>query len=219
MTINLTEPRSVVLTTDGGTEMDDQRVIVHLALCPEIDLLGIVSNHAPNVTPPAATTLAAAVTEVLDTLKLDHHPLVVTGSDDPLRDSSTPNCNPSGDLILEQARGHCSDDRLIVLSIGAATDVASALLVEPDLAGLGRGCCLPSPGNDDHNDLSSSEVERRHVVQSRPDRESASRCALNHMDRGSSSSFLNATRSNGKERLCPFVRLLTPISELTLTTV
>jgi inosine-uridine nucleoside N-ribohydrolase len=38
------------------------------------------------------------------------------------------------DFLIEQARGHTKDDRLIVLVIGAATDVASALLTDPSLA-------------------------------------------------------------------------------------
>jgi purine nucleosidase len=134
MTDNAAGRRPVVLTTDCGTEMDDQWAIAHLALCPEIDLRGIVSNHAPNVAPPAATTIAAAVNEVLDTLNLDTRPPVITGSDGPLRDGKTPNRNAGVDFILEQADGRTPEDRLTVLSIGTATDIASALLIDPDLA-------------------------------------------------------------------------------------
>jgi len=126
--------RSVVLTTDCGTEMDDQWAIAHLALSSELDLRGIVSNHAPNVEPPASVTIAAAVNEVLDYLKLAQRPPVIVGSAEPLVDASTPNRNEGVNFILAQAADHSEDNRLIVLSIGAATDIASALLIDPSLS-------------------------------------------------------------------------------------
>jgi inosine-uridine nucleoside N-ribohydrolase len=42
--------------------------------------------------------------------------------------------NAGVQFLLDQARGHTPDDRLVVIMIGAATDVASALLTDPTLA-------------------------------------------------------------------------------------
>src|SRR5262245_31635008 len=61
-------PRAVRLTTDIGTEVDDQWVLAHLLLAADegaIDLLGVVTTHAPNLKPPAAETSAAAAREVI----------------------------------------------------------------------------------------------------------------------------------------------------------
>ncbi|MBX6314550.1 MAG: hypothetical protein IRY99_16805, partial [Isosphaeraceae bacterium] len=58
-----TEPaarRAVVVTTDCGASFDDQWALTHLALCPEFDLKGIVTTHAPNLPPPAAEASARA---------------------------------------------------------------------------------------------------------------------------------------------------------------
>jgi hypothetical protein len=54
----LAERRPVVLTTDIGTEVDDQWALAHLALSADLDLKGIVTTHAPNLAAPAAETSA-----------------------------------------------------------------------------------------------------------------------------------------------------------------
>jgi purine nucleosidase len=125
--------RAVVLTTDCGTEMDDQWAVAHLVLCAELDLRGIVTNHAPNLAAPAAETAARVVAEVLDQVSPAARPPVLAGSSGPLPDGQTPQRNQGVEFILDQARTRTADDRLVVLAIGAATDVASALLVEPSL--------------------------------------------------------------------------------------
>ncbi len=129
-----TKPRPVVLTTDCGTEMDDQWAIAHLATSPAIDLLGIVTTHAPNVAPPAAETAKKSVEEVLDLLNLEPRPPVFAGKNSPLPSGPQPMTNPGVEFIIEQSKSHSSDDRLVVLAIGAATDLASALLLDPSLA-------------------------------------------------------------------------------------
>jgi purine nucleosidase len=128
-----TTPRPVVLTTDCGTEMDDQWAIAHLATSPALDLLGIVTTHAPNVAPPAAETAKKSVEEVLDLLKLRQRPPVIAGKNSPLPSGPTPITNEGVEFITEQSKSHASDDRLAVLAIGAATDLASALLLDPTI--------------------------------------------------------------------------------------
>ncbi|MBX6314823.1 MAG: nucleoside hydrolase, partial [Isosphaeraceae bacterium] len=71
---------------------------------------------------------------VLDRLPLKARPRIEAGSSRPLESRSRPRPNPGVDLLIEQARGHAPDDRLVVLVLGAATDVASALLVDPTWA-------------------------------------------------------------------------------------
>ncbi|MEA2531482.1 MAG: hypothetical protein QOG89_3126 [Thermomicrobiales bacterium] len=126
--------RAVVLTTDCGTDMDDEWAVAHLSLSPEIDLRGIVTTHAPNLAAPAAETAARAVAQVLDRVSPPARPPVLCGGSEPLTDGKTPRPNPGVEFILDQARGRTADDRLVLLAIGAATDVASALLVDPSLA-------------------------------------------------------------------------------------
>lgn len=124
--------RPVVLTTDCGADMDDQWALVHLALCPGFRLEGVVTTHAPNLTPPAARTAARRASEVLDLLSLAGRPPVIEGAGEPLADRHSPP-TPGAAFILERASDRTVVDPLIVLVIGAATDVASALLMDESL--------------------------------------------------------------------------------------
>lgn len=125
--------RAVVLSTDCGGETDDQWAIAHLATSPAIELLGIVTTHAQKAAPPAETA-RRAVEEVLDHLALPVRPPIVAGASEPLPAGPAPRDNAGVRFILAQASGRSAADRLTVLAIGAATDVASALLLDPTLA-------------------------------------------------------------------------------------
>src|SRR3954453_12045107 len=103
--------------------MDDQWAIAHLVLIPEIELKGIVTNHAPNLSPPASVTAARFVNEVLDLLVLSARPPVIAGASGPLLDKGTPAKNAGVEFILETSKHYSSIDRLTVLVIGTATDV------------------------------------------------------------------------------------------------
>lgn len=126
--------RAVVLSTDIGASIDDQWALVHLVLSPQIDLQGVVTSHSPNLKPPAAETAANVAREVLAHVPLATKPPVFAGSSDPLLDRTHPRDNAGVEFLRDQARSHLPRERLVVLVIGPATDVASALLLEPALA-------------------------------------------------------------------------------------
>ncbi len=123
----------LVLTTDCGAEVDDQWALVHLALSPELELKGIVTTHAPNLAPPAAETSARAAVALLDLIGPKDRPRVIAGSSRPL-EGDKPRFNPGVEFLIDQARGRSADDRLVVVVLGAATDVASALWIDPTFA-------------------------------------------------------------------------------------
>jgi inosine-uridine nucleoside N-ribohydrolase len=124
----------VILSTDVGNEIDDQWAVAYLLVNPEFDALGIISAHAPTVSPPAArTTYMVLLDEVENRLKMDTHPPLFEGSSLPLENSNTPRPNAGVDFIIESSRRFSKDSRLNVLMIGAATDVASAILTDPSI--------------------------------------------------------------------------------------
>jgi len=127
--------RAVVLTTDVGAEMDDQWTLAHLLVAPELDLRGVVTTHAPGLDTPAAETTARVAREVLERIPHRGSTPVFAGSSVPLADERTPRTNPGVRFLIEESRHFDAGRRLAVLVTGAATDVASALLVDPSLAG------------------------------------------------------------------------------------
>src|SRR5205807_5297772 len=94
----------------------------------------VIGAHAPGMAAPAAETAAGHAREVLQELRFDPMPPVVAGASQPLVDASTPVEGDGTRLILREAHGFSPERRLAVLVIGPATDVASALLLDPTLA-------------------------------------------------------------------------------------
>jgi len=129
--------RTVVLVTDAGCEVDDQWALAHLLLLNEagrIDLAGVVTTHAPSLAPPAAQSSAAAAREIVDLVAPREPPPVIAGSSEPLSEPGKPRESRGADFIAALSRNFTSERRLTVLSIGAATEIASALLLDPSAA-------------------------------------------------------------------------------------
>jgi purine nucleosidase len=126
--------KPVVLTTDIGAEVDDQWTLAHIALSPELDLKGVVTTHAPNLAAPSAETSAGYARELVAKLPSKYRPIVLNGSNKALPDASKPLANAGVDFLIDQAKGRNNDTRLTVVVLGAATDVASALMTDPTWA-------------------------------------------------------------------------------------
>jgi inosine-uridine nucleoside N-ribohydrolase len=124
------KPRDIILTTDCGTEIDDQWAIVYLFLNPALHVKGIVSTHAPNI--PNSEFSADCVRDVLHRLQVASPPPVFAGSNVPLH-ARAPLRNAGVDFIVSTSRKYSEKDRLLILTIGATTDVGSAFLEDPTL--------------------------------------------------------------------------------------
>lgn len=125
---------AVILSTDVGNEIDDQWAIAYMLVNPAFDVLGIVSAHAPSLPAPSAhATYEVLKDEVERRLGMATHPPLFEGSSLPLADKKAPRPNAGVDFIVETSKKFSSDHRLVVLTIGAATDVASAILQDPGI--------------------------------------------------------------------------------------
>ena len=125
---------SVILSTDVGNEIDDQWAITYMLVNADFDVLAIVSAHAPSLPAPSAHATYEILKDVVEhRLGMSTHPPLFEGSSLPLQDRKTPRPNSGVDFILESSRRFSPNNRLVVLTIGAATDVASAILTDPSL--------------------------------------------------------------------------------------
>jgi hypothetical protein len=132
--------KDVVVLTDCAT-WDDQAALAYLALSPRWNLRGVVSTLSrPQAVEAEGNTDALApivlesdpVHACLQALPLKHQPQVVSGAAAKLEEMQD-ELSPAAELIIDLARSHPSRNRLMVLVLGAATDVALALSKYPGL--------------------------------------------------------------------------------------
>jgi purine nucleosidase len=125
----------VILSTDVGNEIDDQWAIAYLLTDPQdFEVLGIISAHAPSLPSPSAHyTYQVLVDEVENHLNMAVHPPLFEGSSLPLSSTKVPQPNAGVDFIVRSSKSFSAARPLTVLTIGAATDVASAILEDPSI--------------------------------------------------------------------------------------
>jgi purine nucleosidase len=124
----------VVLSTDVGNEIDDQWTITYLLLQRRFNVLGVMSAHAPTITAPAGHTSYRILVDVVEKrLGMSKHPPLIEGGSLPLENAKAPRSSPAVKFLIETSRRFSKDNRLTVLMIGAATDVASAILTDPTI--------------------------------------------------------------------------------------
>lgn len=132
----LTQPWRVVLDTDCDNEIDDPFAIAHALLSPErIQLEALTA--APFVNERSGSPAQGmeqsyrAIVQLLERMgRLGSVPLY-RGADRRMERQDDPVASEATEAILTAARR--SEVPLVVLSIGAATNVASALALAPDI--------------------------------------------------------------------------------------
>ena len=123
-------PLPVVLTTDCGADIDDQWALAYLLASPQIRLLGVVSTHAPGLT---SSQSAACARGILRLMRVKASLPVFPGANHALT-GDQPHMNAGVRFLIHAARGYSRQAPLTVLTIGATTDVGSALLEAPGIA-------------------------------------------------------------------------------------
>jgi inosine-uridine nucleoside N-ribohydrolase len=154
-------PVDVVLDTDTFNEIDDQFALAYLILHGEQLRLKAVTA-APfdneNSTGPG-DGMERSYLEILKILELmdrsELAPLVFRGSARWLPDEHTPVDSPAAREIVRLAQAYSSARPLYVIAIGAMTNVASALLLAPEIAERitvvwlgGHSLKWPMPGSE-----------------------------------------------------------------------
>lgn len=123
-------PHRLLISTDAKNEVDDQFAVVHALLSPGVlDVRGILPAHFGR---PGSMAASAAEVRTLQELAGTAAP-VAEGSPVALAHERTPAPSPASRLILDEAAA--GPGRLWVAVLGPLTDVASALLEDPSLAG------------------------------------------------------------------------------------
>ena len=132
-----TPGRRVVIDTDTANEIDDQFALVHALLSPELKLEAVYAAPFSNAhadTPESGMEQSFdEILNVYEQLELANLPPVYKGSRRYLTFYDKPEASAATEHLVETA--YASDEPLYVLALGAITNVANALLLEPDLVG------------------------------------------------------------------------------------
>lgn len=128
----------VIVHTDCKNEADDQFAVAHHLMTPRFEIKGIVAGHFcknPQIYGEDGTAKASyeEILKVLKLMELEGKYPVLMGASNGMTDESTPVDSEGARFIIEEAMKE--DDRpLYVACQGAVTDVASALLMQPEIA-------------------------------------------------------------------------------------
>ncbi len=128
----------MVLDTDTYNEIDDQFALVYAMLAPE--RLKVEAIYAAPFTNARSTGPGdgmeksyAEILRLLERIQVDPTGLVQRGSTTYLTGRPAPERSPAALDLIEKALNSPEDEPLYVVGIGAITNVASAMLIEPEI--------------------------------------------------------------------------------------
>ena len=133
------KPVDVVLDTDTFNEIDDQFALAYMVKKSK-DLNIKAINAAPFLNEKSTSPgdgMEKSYNEILKVLSLmkrdDLKPVVYKGSDKFLPSETEPVISDAANNLVKLASGYSAEKQLYVVAIGAITNVASALIIKPEI--------------------------------------------------------------------------------------
>ena len=134
MIVTDTRTRRVIINSDVKNEADDQFAVVHALLSPTLDIRGIIPAHfGSERSQRSMLDSREELDHLLDLLALPGTVPVANGAAERLPDATTPVDSAGARLIIDEAR-RARAGPLFTAFLGPLTDMASALLLAPDIA-------------------------------------------------------------------------------------
>lgn len=134
----LNTKKDVILDTDTYNEIDDQFALAYLMKSDE-ELNTVAVYAAPFFNPRSESPKDGMeksydeIHKVLKLLKREDFKSVFKGSEDYLKDEKAPQMSDAALDLAERAMSYSPDNPLYVVGIGAITNIASALLIKPEI--------------------------------------------------------------------------------------
>jgi purine nucleosidase len=166
-----THQRRVIINTDAKNEADDQYGIVHALLSPSLDVRGLVAAHfGASRSDRSMAESREEIDRLLDLMDLTGKVVVANGAAEAVVDAQTPRDSRGARLIIEESRLASEQDPLYVAFLGPLTDMASAILLDPEIVrrpvvviwigGVGYGGVETYPGIEFNlsNDITAANV-------------------------------------------------------------
>ena len=124
----------LITDTDAKNEADDQFAIVHALLSPKFENVGMIAAHYGMRDADGMERSYKEIETVFDKMGFPKEGMIFRGAAHAIPDMKTPVDSEGARLIIEEAMKE--DTRpLVAIFLGPLTDLASALLMEPRIAG------------------------------------------------------------------------------------
>ncbi|MBD3266929.1 hypothetical protein GF373_09690 [bacterium] len=125
----------VLLDCDTANEIDDLYAILRAMVEPSFDIVGLTSAQwhtqpkAPKNTVVKSQALNEKMLQLMGRTDLPH-PM---GANDAMEDPATPRDSPAARFIIKKAHETPAGEKLTVITTGAVTNMASAVLLDPTI--------------------------------------------------------------------------------------
>jgi inosine-uridine nucleoside N-ribohydrolase len=127
----------VIIDTDSGNHLDDQFAIARSLTDPDMKIIGIISSHynfhinAPDSSVMISQGINAKILEILNLTSIPH-PMgagkMLCCYGDPL-----PQPSDGAKFIIDNAHGLASGEKVKIIVMGAATNLASAIMMDSSI--------------------------------------------------------------------------------------
>ena len=128
----------VILCNDFGGDPDGMIQLAHHILSPSVEIRAIIGSFFTKDTlfgvDPSADAACSAVRSLLKEMNLSGKFNLLKGSDEPMKDTRTPVMSEGAEFIVKEAIRNDSDLPLFILCGASLTDLASACLINPEIA-------------------------------------------------------------------------------------
>jgi purine nucleosidase len=167
------EPKSrrrVIIDTDAKNEADDQFAIVHALLSPSLEVRGLIAAHFGTSRSDRSMEESREEIDLLLDLMGLQQVTVANGASTGIPDERTPLDSAGAQLIIAESKLATASEPLFVAFLGPLTDMASAILLDPDIVerdivviwigGVGYGGVETYPGVEFNlrNDIAAANV-------------------------------------------------------------
>lgn len=125
--------RRLIVDTDAKNEADDQYAIVHALLSPTLDIRGLIAAHFGTRRSERSMLDSRDEIDLLLGLMGRDDVTVANGSVAAIPDEHSPADSDGVRLIIAESKLATAEEPLYVAFLGPLTDMASAILLDPDL--------------------------------------------------------------------------------------
>ena len=122
--------KRVIISSDAACEVDDLFAIAHALLSPTLAVKGLAAAHFAD--DQSMEKSKQEILKLLDNMDSRYRVPVFPGSPEPLKSENQPIPSEASDFIIKEA--HTEGPPLYITIQGAATDIASAYLLDPSIS-------------------------------------------------------------------------------------